>query len=266
VRCPDADGDGFGARPAGSERGAGNCTDCDDGNAAIHPWARELCNGIDDDCDGVVDPPDASSAPLWYPDADGDGYTLHTDHVRGCTCPAGYARKSTKKDCDDGHALVHPGAHDQPDNGIDEDCSGADATTRDRDVAVRIRSGEASREEVVAYVDDADDRRRLGDVPVPDPGMRDRLVEFVLHEGPAGIHKLYDKTVNGLSFLTHSDIVKEDCARRVLEARRRPEGDPPKCPTAPLQYYLTQDRTWCVPKELDSCEAETRTHQDGRKP
>ena len=40
----DEDGDGF-FTP----------TDCDDGDVAVHPGAEELCNGRDDDCDGVVD-------------------------------------------------------------------------------------------------------------------------------------------------------------------------------------------------------------------
>ena len=48
--CTDADGDGACATD-----------DCDDGNAAVHPGATEVCdNGIDDDCNGAVDSADAT--------------------------------------------------------------------------------------------------------------------------------------------------------------------------------------------------------------
>jgi hypothetical protein len=43
-KADDADGDGV---PW--------CNDCDDGNAAVHPGAPEICNKVDDNCDGVVD-------------------------------------------------------------------------------------------------------------------------------------------------------------------------------------------------------------------
>lgn len=49
---PDADGDGYTAVGACS----GSMNDCDDSNPNVHPGATEICdNGIDDDCDGVVD-------------------------------------------------------------------------------------------------------------------------------------------------------------------------------------------------------------------
>ncbi|HHS97401.1 MAG TPA: hypothetical protein ENK08_05805, partial [Chloroflexi bacterium] len=57
----DGDGDGYGtgldtvqgcAPPPGYVAEAG---DCDDASAAVHPGATELCNGVDDDCDGLAD-------------------------------------------------------------------------------------------------------------------------------------------------------------------------------------------------------------------
>ncbi len=61
---PDVDRDGYGDDalpqvgltcfvPPGFLTNGG---DCDDSNAAIHPGAGDPCNGIDDDCDGIVDP------------------------------------------------------------------------------------------------------------------------------------------------------------------------------------------------------------------
>ncbi len=50
VTCTDNDGDGYAVE-------GGNCgpVDCDDTNANVHPGATEVCNGIDDDCDGLID-------------------------------------------------------------------------------------------------------------------------------------------------------------------------------------------------------------------
>jgi len=59
----DADGDGYGAD-----------VDCDDQNSAVHPGAPELCNGVDDDCDGTTDEgcpgPDGGVAVDAAPGAD----------------------------------------------------------------------------------------------------------------------------------------------------------------------------------------------------
>jgi hypothetical protein len=56
-RCTDTDGDGF--SPEGSICGP---VDCDDTNAAVHPGAPELCNNLDDDCNGTVDDEPAATA------------------------------------------------------------------------------------------------------------------------------------------------------------------------------------------------------------
>jgi len=106
----DADGDGWAA-----------CAECDDGDAAINPDASEICDGADNDCDGDIDEDDATDAPTWYADADGDGYGDGTSTTRACNQPKGYV--SDANDCDDGDASVFPGTAETC-NGVDDDCDG----------------------------------------------------------------------------------------------------------------------------------------------
>ncbi|GDX82115.1 hypothetical protein LBMAG42_39260 [Deltaproteobacteria bacterium] len=112
----DADADGYAA-----------CEECADGDAAVNPDAEEVCNGVDDDCDGVIDGPTASGTSTWYADSDGDGYTDSAVSTIDCSPPAGYAAESAVPDCDDGDATVNPAGTDIPDDGVDQDCDGADA-------------------------------------------------------------------------------------------------------------------------------------------
>jgi predicted outer membrane repeat protein len=127
----DADGDGYGdpdapieacTRPSGA---VADASDCNDDDRAVHPTAPEVCNGVDDDCDGTVDE-GAIDASTWYADADADGYGDADDTVEACSEPSGYIDVSG--DCDDASGAVHPGA-DEVCNGVDDDCDG----TVDRD-------------------------------------------------------------------------------------------------------------------------------------
>lgn len=122
----DEDGDGFGAPLISQQRCTGpsagyvsNAGDCDDSNAAIHPNAAEICDGIDNDCDGQVD--DGLPVQKYYRDEDGDGYGTADSSIMSCSLPAGYV--SNDQDCDDNNASVKPGAVELCD-GVDNDCDG----------------------------------------------------------------------------------------------------------------------------------------------
>ncbi len=108
----DVDGDGWGVPDATQEACAlptGYAAfpeDCDDTSADVSPDAAELCNTIDDDCDGTVDEDDALDASTWYADADGDGYGDPDSAVVSCEPPSGYV--SDARDCDDADAARNP--------------------------------------------------------------------------------------------------------------------------------------------------------------
>jgi hypothetical protein len=54
VICVDNDGDGYGIE--GFNQGClYTGIDCNDSNANVHPFATEICNGIDDNCNGLID-------------------------------------------------------------------------------------------------------------------------------------------------------------------------------------------------------------------
>ncbi|MCB9746047.1 MAG: hypothetical protein H6740_25960 [Alphaproteobacteria bacterium] len=108
----DLDGDGFGV-----------AEDCDDADANFNPDAPELCDGWDNNCDGVVDE-GAEGFGTWYPDGDGDGYGVDEGAVESCAAPEGYAAASG--DCDDGDPSFHPGAReDDCDDPADYNCDGS---------------------------------------------------------------------------------------------------------------------------------------------
>jgi len=120
----DADGDGYGnaavsqmacSAPSGF---VNDNTDCNDNNAQIHPGAQEVCNDIDDDCDGLVD---EGALNTYYADADGDGYGNPAISQDACSAPNGYVLDNT--DCDDTKPGVNPGAPEIC-NGLDDDCDG----------------------------------------------------------------------------------------------------------------------------------------------
>ena len=124
----DRDGDGYGIdsepsieaveQPAGRAARAGDCNDSD---ASIHPGVPDGCDGLDADCDGILD----ETAPriAYYADADGDGWGSGeaSDSVLACRPPPGTSDRPL--DCDDSDNEVFPGAPEQC-NMTDSDCDG----------------------------------------------------------------------------------------------------------------------------------------------
>lgn len=128
----DLDGDGFGDDTSqhilcAIEDGyvaLSSGGDCDDDNATVFPNAVEVCNEIDDNCNGVVDdyPEDGTN---FFFDSDEDGFGDDSESIFTCAAPQGYVEDNT--DCDDSSARTFPGSaeHDSLTNCMrDEDMDG----------------------------------------------------------------------------------------------------------------------------------------------
>lgn len=74
----DKDSDGHAPLVCGGD-------DCNDGIASIHPGAPEQCNGVDDDCDGVIDN-DASDACKTTEMCVGGACTCKPENLCGSKC------------------------------------------------------------------------------------------------------------------------------------------------------------------------------------
>jgi subtilase family serine protease len=104
---PDEDLDGFGndfgeavfVSTFPQSGFSNNQTDCDDTRATAYPGAPELCNGLDDDCDLIVD-----EGANWYQDADGDGLGNAAVFQNSCLQPPGYV--SNQVDCNDNSTVA----------------------------------------------------------------------------------------------------------------------------------------------------------------
>jgi hypothetical protein len=111
--CFDPDGDGYGTGP--ECRGS----DCDETSTVSYVGATEVCDDLDNDCDGTVD--DGLSKTAYWPDTDGDGFGNASGRLESCTPPAGYV--TNDDDCNDTNPNVRPTAAELCD-GLDNDCDG----------------------------------------------------------------------------------------------------------------------------------------------
>ena len=139
VYYADTDGDGFGdpnnsvmdcSTPIGY---VSNNDDCDDSSDQIYPTAIEICDGLDNNCDGTIDDGDPliTGQTAWYLDNDGDAYGNDAISILSCEQPIGYVQDNT--DCDDNAFAVNPGVTEIPGNGINDDCDPATLDGDDND-------------------------------------------------------------------------------------------------------------------------------------
>ncbi|MGC6508788.1 MAG: MopE-related protein [Myxococcota bacterium] len=189
----DADGDGFGT----TDQQTSDCNpvsgyitvsgDCDDGDPAVNPDAIEICDGIDNDCDALVDDADdsteVSSMSAWYLDSDNDSYGSTT--VVAVSCASENGGVSDNTDCDDSDASINPSALEICD-ALDNDCNGL-ADDDDPNIS----------DAQSWYVDSDED------------GFGDDNTETVSCEGPSGFVALGGDCADSDSNINPS--VREDC-------------------------------------------------------
>ncbi len=92
--------------------------DCDDGNSSINPDEVEVCDDVDNNCDGQID---EGLKTTFYEDSDGDGYGNPGSPFDACSQPSGYVANSG--DSDDADPAINPDALEICD-GIDNNSNG----------------------------------------------------------------------------------------------------------------------------------------------
>jgi hypothetical protein len=132
----DFDGDGYGVPNTAETPSVYTCEqptgyvdnqiDCNDSEPASYPGRDEICDFIDNDCDGAADEGTAVDAITWYEDNDEDDYGSPYAAFVSCPVdtqgngPAGYV--ANNEDCNDQRIDINPGAPEVCDGQTDEDC------------------------------------------------------------------------------------------------------------------------------------------------
>lgn len=99
--------------------------DCDDKDDEVRPGEVEVCDGKDNNCNGVVDDAAPSLYPEWYADADGDGArATGSEPILECVLEKPGFTLSGTSDCDDSDPQNYSG-NDEVCDGQDNDCDEA---------------------------------------------------------------------------------------------------------------------------------------------
>ncbi|MBK9646705.1 MAG: FG-GAP repeat protein [Deltaproteobacteria bacterium] len=110
---------GYGSDIDSDGDGTADSLDCAPSDPSIHLTATEICDGVDQDCDGVADD---GVGTVYYADLDGDSYGDAENSTISCgAAPSGY--ELLAGDCDDGDATISPVGVESCD-GADNDCDG----------------------------------------------------------------------------------------------------------------------------------------------
>ena len=105
-----------------------NPDDCNDFNASIHPAHPEICDAVDNDCDGLIDSADELDDPTGqvphFVDNDGDGYGGGAPFYACLNTPN---TSLVGTDCDDSNSTIAPNKEDIDGDGVDQNCDNIDS-------------------------------------------------------------------------------------------------------------------------------------------